>query len=97
MKCTLRNLESSCWLLEGVIDFRSVIELRAAGEAVLREVGGDVCFDFSGVRQANTAALTLMLCWRRLASELGGKVSFRELPQALLSIAAVSDLESLLD
>jgi len=97
MSCTLRQLENQHWLLEGEIDFHSVIALRDAGEALLREADQALQFDFSGVRQTNTAALSLLLCWSRLAQQRGLTVGFHRLPAELHSMAAVSELESLFE
>jgi len=96
VSCTLRE-QDGCWLLEGVINFHSVIALRAQGEAALRQADGTLCFDFSGVSQTNTAALSLLLCWTRSAKALGREVQFRQLPAELHSMAAVSELEGLLE
>ncbi|WP_246480553.1 STAS domain-containing protein [Motiliproteus sediminis] len=92
----LRTIDAHQARLEGEIDFATVVAVREQGEQLLREGSGELSFDFAGVVQTNTAALTLLLCWKRAASACGRELRFTNLPSELHSMAAVSELEELL-
>lgn len=96
MSCVLEEQANGRWLLCGEINFHSVIALRERGEAVMRSATGALCFDFADVRQTNTAALTLLLCWIRYAKQRDCELRFENLPRELHSMAAVSELDELL-
>lgn len=81
----------------GGINFSSVVALRPQGERLIDQVQSELRFDFSAVTQTTTAALSLLLCWRRYAAQQQRSIRFVNLPQELHSMAAVSDLELLLE
>jgi len=84
--------------------------LRVSGEltfgtvaAVLRESAGlfqndTTAFemDLSGVRHADSAGLALLIHWLREARRNGREIVFRHLPEQMLAIARVSDLQDIL-
>jgi phospholipid transport system transporter-binding protein len=81
--------------LEGVLDFGTVTRLAASGRACLKG-DANVDIDLAGVQAANSAGLALLLEWLDIARERGVKLTYRNLPDSLVRIAAVSNLESLL-
>ncbi|WP_207061307.1 lipid asymmetry maintenance protein MlaB [Motiliproteus sp. SC1-56] len=99
MKAALSSRENDTWRVEGDIDYVTVTALRAEGERVMEAVdhGATLCFDFAGVRQVNTAGLSLLLCWRRWAARHGLSLELVNLPDELRAIARISDLEALLE
>ncbi len=84
------------WRVEGDINYRTVVALREAGEQSLLQAAGGTCrFDFSTVEQVNTAALALLLCWRRKAEQQKVELHYVAIPSELMAIAKMSDLASL--
>lgn len=89
--------EDSSWRVEGEIDHHSVVALRATGERCLAGSDGRCRFDLSAVTRVNTAGLSLLLCWRRKADQLGVRLELDNVPAELYSIANISDLRTVLD
>jgi phospholipid transport system transporter-binding protein len=56
----------------------------------------DVRIDLGGVTDVDSAGLALMLKWVSLARQEGREISFSNIPQKLLSMARISDVEELL-
>jgi len=81
--------------VEGVLDFDSVPSLAGEGARLLAGPG-PVDVDLSGVREANSAALVLLLEWLDLARRRHVKLRFRHLPDALERLAALSNVSRLL-
>ncbi|ENO79530.1 STAS domain-containing protein [Thauera sp. 63] len=52
--------------------------------------------DFAAVTAADSAALALILDWLRAARAAGQRVVLRNLPAALISLAALYDIDTLL-
>jgi phospholipid transport system transporter-binding protein len=81
--------------VEGVLDFDTVVPLMAesggyfAGKERLE-------VDLKGVRSANSAGLALLLEWLDLARRQGISLRFRNLPESLIRLAAISNLTGLL-
>ncbi|WP_317932957.1 STAS domain-containing protein [Halioxenophilus sp. WMMB6] len=83
--------------VHGVVDFASVVALRNAGEAWLKnEAPNQCCIDLSQVSQCNSAATTLLLCWLRSAEQLSKTVTIESMPTALRSLLDLAGLDTLL-
>jgi phospholipid transport system transporter-binding protein len=52
--------------------------------------------DLEGVRRANSAGLALVLEWLEIARERGISLRFRNLPESLARLAAISNVTGLL-
>lgn len=66
--------------------------LMADAQALLKQsevlpMGADIEIDFSAVTDVDTVALSLMLEWLRRAVKNNSKVTFRHLPENLISLA----------
>jgi len=81
--------------VNGVLDFDSVPGLYRESLARFAD-GGDIVLDLSGVTRANSAALALLIEWRRLARRPGRTITIRNAPASLRNLARVSELESVL-
>jgi phospholipid transport system transporter-binding protein len=81
--------------LSGSLDFISVPGLLRQGYDWL-DGGSRVQLDLSGVTRCNSAALGLLLEWRRQAAARKTALLLRNIPRSLLEIARVSELESFL-
>jgi phospholipid transport system transporter-binding protein len=74
-------------LLSGSITFSDALEWR---EAVLQELDRDgLILDLAGIHEADSAALSLLLEWRREAGARGYALRYANLPQAIRSLAEV--------
>jgi phospholipid transport system transporter-binding protein len=81
--------------LEGVLDFDSVAELAFEGRRLL--VGpGPLDLNLAGVREANSAALALLLEWLETARQRKLMLRIHNLPDSLVRLAELSNLTALL-
>ena len=87
--------DSAVFRVDGVLNFATVPELHA-GSTPMFAGARTVIVDLSGVTAANSAGLALLLEWQRQARRTGRALFIRNLPRALASLAAMSELESCL-
>jgi len=52
--------------------------------------------DLSGITDADSAGLALLIAWRAAASAEGGVLKFEAVPERLLALARLTEAESLL-
>ena len=91
----LAALGEGRFAVEGELLFRSVTKLdRAARKAFAGNAALEV--DLAGVTRCDSAALALLLEWAGRARRSGTTLRYRSLPSALLTIAAISEVEELL-
>lgn len=86
-------IEGQCVSLEGTLDFRTAMDLRAQLRRALEVVPGDMLLDLSGVEHANSVGLSLILLLARGLEQRGSKLRIQNLPSGLRSIARVCELE----
>jgi phospholipid transport system transporter-binding protein len=66
-------------------------------EAGLRAIAdGQTTVDFSGLTAVDSAAVAVLLAWRRCAQADGATLSFTNMPQNLRSLISLYDVEGLL-
>lgn len=58
--------------------------------------GGQKDFDFSGLVAVDSAAVATMLAWQRLAASKAVILSFRNIPDNLLSLISLYDVTALI-
>ena len=81
--------------VEGVLDFDTAALLLV--ESRLHFVGkGRIDVDLQGVRGSNSAGLALLLEWLELARRRGISLRFRNLPESIARLAAITNLTGLL-
>jgi phospholipid transport system transporter-binding protein len=78
----------------GDLGFGTAAEALAAGLALLGP--GDWVVDLSGVASADSAGLAVLVEWLAAVNERGGTLRFASVPEQLVAIARISDLERLL-
>jgi phospholipid transport system transporter-binding protein len=83
----------------GAIAVRGPLVFASAGDVLRRSVGlfpmqGKAVIDLAGVTHADSAALALIIEWRRLAAQRAVTLELRGLPAQLRALAAASGLES---
>jgi phospholipid transport system transporter-binding protein len=83
-----------------IVRVRGAITLADVGhwrELGLREIDRDgLTFDLSGIDEADSSALSLLLEWQRAAKARGFRLSYAGLPQNLRSLASVYGILELL-
>jgi phospholipid transport system transporter-binding protein len=91
----LRETGPGEFAVVGALGFATVPAVYAAAHkrfAAHREL----TVDLAGVARCDSSALALLLEWRRLAVLRGATLRYRNLPAALVTIAAISDCDPLL-
>lgn len=96
-------MTSSSLSLESVAD-----EIRLVGEishqSVLNVIDADFDFaqnkdvvvNFAGVERSDSAGLALMVHWARLAKKANATIRFSKVPEKLLALAKMSNLDAVL-
>jgi phospholipid transport system transporter-binding protein len=64
------------------------------GLAAIR--AGDTTIDLSGVQTVDSAAVALLLAWRRAAAEQGKQLTFAGVPAGITSLADLYGVDTLL-
>ena len=59
-------------------------------------LSGDVVVDLAGVTEVDSAALSVLFEWQRAAHRNNGRVSFRNLPDSLKSLASLYGVTDLI-
>jgi len=72
--------------------YATAAELFACRQALL--LGKETVFDFAAVPNADSSALSVILAWQRAAGE--GRLRLRNLPQSVMSLAKLYDVDELL-
>jgi phospholipid transport system transporter-binding protein len=82
------------WRVTGPVTLRNAVALRAEGLRLLQ--AGDAVVDLSGVTEADSAALSLLLEWCRAAAAAGRSIRFEHPTGNLDSLATLYNVRELL-
>ena len=86
-----------CILVSGPLTFDNVERLSERGKKLLEKSKVSPCvFDLSGVTQAGSAGVSLLLSWARYARAQRIEVMFSNLPPGLTGVAQVSGIDQIL-
>ena len=88
------RLEGSRLAVSGPLTIATVAALK--GEGAARVAEADRIVDLSAAGPVDSAALALLLSWTRAARGAGRTLSIVGAPQALLSLAALYDVDAIL-
>ncbi len=83
--------------LQARLSFATVPEIRPEGLALIQAAGAQLCIDLSGVSAADSAGLALLIDWLGEAASSGKQLRYSRLPPALLALAKLSEVASLLE
>ncbi len=78
--------------VSGELTFNTVLAIRLQGEALILKGPESIEVDFSGVSNSGSPAVSLMMCWLRVASESNRKICYTGMPDILQGIIDVSGL-----
>jgi phospholipid transport system transporter-binding protein len=81
--------------LRGTLDFAAVPALLECGRRLF-PAAGTVRLDLGGLETVNSAGLALLLEWQRQLAAGGRRLELINVPRALVNIARVSELETVL-
>jgi phospholipid transport system transporter-binding protein len=87
--------EGGRYRLTGCFGFETAAALLEKGDAAFR-AHPDVELDLSGVADADSAGLAVLLAWIDRAKRRGHRLRFVGLPRELAGIAKITDVEPLL-
>ena len=91
----IERMDNNHYLLTGVLSFETVSQLQGDIE-ILTKQGLEIVLDLSGISRVDSAGIVVLLEWMKYARELGKQIFFTNIPQQLLDIARVSDMDSIL-
>lgn len=83
-------------MLSGELDFSNVRTIYNKAQSKLADYR-HLIFDFSGVTSSNSAALALIVEWIKYAKKQNKPIQFKHLSKDILSIAAASGLDELIE
>lgn len=90
----LTRLDAGRWRLDGALTLAAVAELAAALPAAGE--GGRAELDLAGVTQPSSAGVALLLDWRARLQADGATLVLHNVPQPMLSLAALGNVHALL-
>lgn len=76
----------------GEVRSDTVVALRKQGEQLIASAGGDLQVDLSGLEEAHSVVLSMLLCWQRFAARQNVRLTYQGVSQRLASLAALSNL-----
>jgi phospholipid transport system transporter-binding protein len=79
--------------VESPMTLATARELLVSGEKIFNAESGQLVVDLSGVGEADSSALAVLLAWRRAA---GGGFDLENAPEGLRALSALYDLDALL-
>lgn len=84
--------------ITGTLTIETVPALMRRACEALRDVqdGAEVEMDLGGVESCDSAAIALLLEWRREARRRNWTLKYSNLPEKLVNIARISDVDGLL-
>jgi phospholipid transport system transporter-binding protein len=79
----------------GDLVFATVTPLLALGEALFSD-NSEIVFDFRETGRSDSAGLALLLEWMDRANSRGVDLRYRNLPESLLAVAHLSNVDELI-
>ena len=95
-QATLTRSGDGQFAVSGNLNFATVPELLSQSETLFPAASA-INIDLSAVLHADSAGLALLLEWLRSGKHDGKTVHYRNVPAQLRSLAAISEVESLLE
>lgn len=94
-KVVFDDIGAGRFRVEGRLSFDTVVEALAASQRLFSE-SDTVQLDLSGVTATDSAGLALLIEWVRRAQHGKCQLSFSHVPEQILAIAKISDVDKLL-
>ena len=91
----LKRLDDSRFELHGAMSFETVDRILRESQKLFGSYK-DLQVDCSGVNDADSAGLALLLEWKSQAYRQSGEIHFSGLPQSIVAIARTTEVDHLL-
>ena len=82
--------------IQGALTLDTAQEKLRQGQAWIENLRTDGKIDLSEVTQCDSAGMALLIAWARFAKQQDRKIQFVHLPSQLLTIARLSNLDTVL-
>lgn len=93
----LEALGNERFRLSGVLDAVTTPRLlEESASQFPKQSGVEIHVDLAGVTESDSSGLALAIEWLRLARQRGQRMFFANLPQQLLALARISEVEELI-
>jgi phospholipid transport system transporter-binding protein len=93
---SLEKINDQHYALSGELNMQSVPQLSQSSAAMIAGMQGEVIINLSGVVRADSAGLALLIDWMRAGRRRNFSLHFEQLPDQLMQIARVCELDSVL-
>lgn len=95
-EATLKSVGEGQFRVDGDLDYETVTRLLNIDDTMFTHPKGEIIVDLGGIRRTTSVGLALMLEWLRLAKSRNKTIRFTNIPAQMLSMAKVSQLDSIL-
>jgi phospholipid transport system transporter-binding protein len=82
---------------EGPLTFATARHARALGASQLAGPGEPLAIDGAGITASDSAGLAVLLDWLAMARHAGRRLRYAHLPQGLMALARISEVEQFLE
>lgn len=94
---TIEQVKPAYFLITGELNVYSVPQAEQQMAVLLSPISaGEVCIDLQAVTRCDSAGLALLVAWFRLAKRQQLTLVYHHLPEQLLQMARVTEVDSLL-
>jgi len=93
---TLEKINDQLYALSGELSMQNVPQISRETASLINAMTGEVSIDLSKITRADSAGLALLIDWLRIARRRNFTLHFEQLPEQLMQIAQVCELESVL-
>lgn len=93
--CRLEQREPGHWAVSGDLGLGTAAAMLASGQSAFAGVQ-DVAVDLSGITDADSAGLAVLIEWVRAARQSGRSIEFSGLPPRLAGLARIGGVADLL-
>jgi len=93
---SLEKINDQQYVLSGELTMQNVAKMSQDTAALLNAMSGEVSIDLSKIDRADSAGLALLIDWLRIARRRNFSLHFEQLPEQLMQIASVCELDSVL-
>jgi len=90
------EVSAGVYRIEAPLTFATVAALHADGIRIIDAASGEVTLDLQAVPKVDSAGLALLIEWLGEARAKSRSLKYSQPPEALLSLARLSDVEKLI-
>lgn len=83
--------------VEGDLTFETVMMLWKKSQSLFHKIQAKIIIDLAKITHCNSAGLSLLIEWQKLALKQNKTIQFKNIPDQLLDIAKVSGITDILE